>query len=178
MSGILERLNCAAAERGFPAGALATDWLNGRRYPYPDETATGTITGLRLSSDAVELYQALVLASAFGLRSIIENLGENGLTIEKILATGGVSQKSPYVIQTVCDVTGLPVEVPLASQITALGAAIYAAVACGKYPDISSAQVRMCPKKSKYYSPDIARHEQCAELFEQYRSMRKKKASR
>ncbi len=158
-------------ELGVNFDVHATDWFNGRRYPYPNESEAATISGLRLHNDAVDIYCSLVRAACFGMANIIGNLRDEGVPIEKIIATGGISQKSSYIMQTISDVTGLCVSVPVAQEITARGAAIYAGVASGAHKDIESAQIAMCPKKTIEYKPNLSNTATYSKALKHYRTL-------
>ena len=98
-AAMLPALQAAAQALPPCSSPVALDWLNGRRYPYNRDDAVSTITGLNLSTDAPMLYQSLVEATAFGQKQIISQLLEHGVTIQNIIAVGGIAQKSDYVMQ-------------------------------------------------------------------------------
>lgn len=135
-------------------GLVALDWLNGRRTPYADQRLKGAVIGLSLGTDAVKIYRALVEATAFGSKAIIDRFSEDGLQIEEVVATGGIPQKSPLVMQILADIIGLPIKVALSTQSGALGAAIFASVAAGYYNNVYDAQQKMGSSFSKTYYPD------------------------
>jgi L-ribulokinase len=145
----------AAAEKLDPrqTGLTALDWLNGRRTPDANQLLTGAVTGLSLGTDAVRFYRALVDATAFGARAIVERFREQGVAIDEIIGIGGVARKSSLVMQTLADVLNMPIKVPANDQAVALGAAMFAAAAAGLYPDIPAAQAALCPPIEKTYIP-------------------------
>lgn len=147
---------------------VATDWFNGRRTPDADPRAKGTITGLTLATTAPQIFKALVEATAFGSRAINERLKEEGVAIDEIIAVGGISKKSRFVMQTMCDVIGKPIKVVKSEQACALGAAMYAAVVSGLYPDITAAQEAMCSGFSDEYRPDPERGRIYDRLYARY----------
>jgi L-ribulokinase len=151
----------AAAEKLDPrqTGLTALDWLNGRRTPDANQLLTGAVTGLNLGTDAVRFYRALVEATAFGARAIVERFREQGVAIDEIIGIGGVARKSSLVMQTLADVLNMPIKVSANDQAVALGAAMFAAVAAGLYPDIPAAQAALCPAIEKTYvpRPELAR---------------------
>ncbi len=112
--------------------------------------------GLTLGSDAPRVYRSLVDAAAFGARRITERFEENGVKIKDVIAVGGVAKKSPYVMQTVCDVMNKPIRVASELQTVALGAAIFAATAAGIYPSVEEAQKSMGSGFDKTYTPNPA----------------------
>lgn len=118
---------------------IALDWMNGRRTPYANQTLKGIIAGLTLGTTAPEMFKALVEATAFGSKRIVEHMRSQGLYIESINAIGGISKKAPYVMQTLADVLNMPIRVIRSEQTCALGAAMFAAVAAGIYKNITEA---------------------------------------
>ena len=135
-------------------GIIALDWLNGRRTPYADQKLKGAIIGLRLGTTAVKTYRALVEATAFGSKAIIDRFIEDGLKVNEVVAIGGIPQKSPLVMQIMADILDMPVKVAASSQAVALGASIFGAVACGYYKSISQAQKKMSSSFSVTYYPN------------------------
>ncbi|MDR0584283.1 MAG: ribulokinase [Treponema sp.] len=145
-----------AAAKIDPAdtGLTALDWLNGRRTPDANQLLKGAIAGLTLGSDAPRVYRALAEATAFGARAIVERFREEGVAIEGIIGVGGVARKSPFVMQIIADVLNMPISVPAGDQPVALGAAMFAAVAAGLYPDIPAAQKAICAPIENTYNPN------------------------
>lgn len=157
-SALLQSLSeCAERLPLSETDPVATDWFNGRRTPDLDAERKATIAGLDMSTDAPEIYRALVEATAFGSRAILERFISEGVEIGSVMAVGGISRKSPFVMQTLADVMGIPIAVLDSSQACALGAAMYASVHCGLHPDISAAQRSMRPSVSRTYLPDPSR---------------------
>jgi L-ribulokinase len=153
------------------SGVIALDWLNGRRTPDADQRLKAAIAGLSLGADAPRVYRALAEATAFGARAIAERFREEGVAIEGIIGIGGVARKSPFVMQILADVLGMPISVPAGDQPVALGAAIFAAVAAGLYPDIPSAQKAICSPVEKVYTPDPKAAEAYRELYWRYKAL-------
>jgi L-ribulokinase len=122
---------------------LALDWFNGRRTPDANHTLKSTITGLHLGVDAVQLFKALVEATAFGAQRIAERFQDEGIAINEVIALGGVAKKSGYAMQVLADVMNRPIRIVNSENACALGAAMFAAVAAGIYPDIDQAQQAM-----------------------------------
>ncbi|MDR1970788.1 MAG: ribulokinase [Treponema sp.] len=161
------------AERLDPSESapLALDWFNGRRTPDVNALVKGAITGLSLGTDAVKLYRALVEATAFGARAVVERFREEGIAVEGIYAVGGVARKSSLVMQVLADVLGMPVAVRKSDQAVALGAAMFAAVTAGLYPHIPAAQEALCPAVEKTYSPRPEPHKTYNALYARYRTL-------
>ena len=160
----------AAAEQIPPgeSGILALDWLNGRRSPDANQALQGALFGLRLGSDAPRIFRALVEATCFGSRAIVERFREEGVPIKGVIALGGIARKSPFVLQTMADVLGLPIRVARSEQTCALGAAMFAATAAGLYPDVQAAARAMGSGFDQTYYPDPAREAVYERLYRQY----------
>jgi len=152
-------------------GITALDWVNGRRTPDADQSVAMAITGLKMGSHAPQIYKSLVEATAYGARAIIERFKNEGVNIEHVVTIGGISKKSDFVMQTCADVWNCSIDVLESEQSCALGAAIYAAVAAGIYPDVNSAQQVMASPVEKSYQaiPDnAAKYEP---LYQQYQAL-------
>ena len=147
---------------------LATDWMNGRRTPDANQLLTGSITGLTLGSTAPLIFRALVEATAYGSKAIVDRFVENGLEIKEVIGIGGISQKSPFVMQTLANVLGMPIKVAKTEQACAFGAAMFAAVAAGIYGLVEDAQHAMGLGFTHTYHPDEADHQQYQELYAKY----------
>ena len=147
---------------------VATDWFNGRRTPDADYTRKGSITGLTLGTGAPAVFKALVEATAFGSRAINERFAAEGVKIGEIIAIGGISKKSPFVMQVMSDVIGVPIKVVRSSQACALGAAMFAAVIAGVYDNIADAQKAMGAGFDAEYFPDYERKAIYDKLYAKY----------
>lgn len=147
---------------------LATDWMNGRRTPDANQLVKGTITGLNLGSSAPLIFRALVEATAFGSKAIVDRFLENGIAIESVTGIGGISLKSPFVMQTLADVLNMPIKVAKAEQACAFGASMFAAVVAGVYDKIEDAQQAMGQGFIAEYRPDAGRHQVYRALYEKY----------
>lgn len=147
---------------------VALDWFNGRRYPYNNDQASSAVCGLDLSVSAPALYRALVEATAYGQRRIVTGLTEHGIRIDRIVAVGGIAQKSPFVMQTLSDVLQRPITVSPVSQTCALGAAIYASVGAGLYANVEQAQAAICRPCRTIYQPDPAAAAYHAQKYQRY----------
>jgi len=147
---------------------LAIDWLNGRRTPDANQALKAAITGLSIGTNAPAIYRSLVEAVAYGSRAIVERFREQGVDVKRVVATGGVAKKSAFVMQTLCDVLNMPIEVAASEQTCALGACICAAVASGLYPDVLEAQKKLASPVLDHYVPDTKRSELYHELYKDY----------
>ncbi len=128
-------------------GLLALDWNNGNRTILVDQRLTGLTLGTTLHTSRAEMYRALVEATAYGARAIIERIKEHGVPIQRIVCSGGIAEKNPVLMQIYADVTGCEMLVSRSSQACALGSAISAAVLAGAHSDFASAQAAMTGTK-------------------------------
>lgn len=139
------------------SGLLALDWWNGNRSVLVDVDLTGMILGMTLLTKPEEIYRALIEATAYGTRKIVETFRENGVPIHEFYASGGISLKNPMAMQIYADVLGIPVKIGGTTQGPALGSAIFAAVAAssnhGGYDDIFKAANVMGKLKDTIYTP-------------------------
>ncbi|MDR2775925.1 MAG: ribulokinase [Tannerella sp.] len=150
------------------SAVIATDWMNGRRTPDANQLLTGTIAGLTLGSTAPRIFRALVEATAFGSRAIVERFTNEGVRIDNVIGIGGIALKSPFVMQTLSDVLNRPIKVCMTDQACALGAAMFAATAAGIYDKIENAQKAMTSGFTKEYIPNGENARQYGEIYEKY----------
>jgi L-ribulokinase len=162
-----------AAERLSPAESapVALDWFNGRRSPDVSALAQGAFTGLTLGTGAVKLYRGLAEATVFGARAIVQRFQEEGIPIDTVYAVGGVARKSSLIMQILADVLDMPIHARGSDQAVALGAAMFAAVAAGLYPDIPAAQGALCPPVERTYRPNPERVPVYNALYRRYREL-------
>ncbi len=168
---LLDELSKQASELPIQENLISLDWFNGRRYPYANEDVRGVIAGLTIGTTPPQLFQSLVLATVFGWKRIIDALISEGVTINKIIAVGGIAHKSPYIIQTMANVSQCEISVSGATQACATGSAIYAAVACGAYKSIQDAQKDICPGYTKVYYPQKENEQAYKNAFAKYCSL-------
>lgn len=167
-----EELNADALKIAPGAsGLLALDWLNGNRTILVDPLLTGLIVGLNLHTTPAEVYRACVEATAFGALRIIDRMQEYGVKVERVVACGGIADKSALTMQIYADVFDRPVFIARSEQTCALGSAIFAAVVAGEYPDALSAQAKMAGLKDVSYSPDPARAATYKKLYALYKDL-------
>jgi L-ribulokinase len=171
--GWLERK--AAAYRPGETGLLALDWWNGNRSVLADADLTGLIVGLHLQTKPEEIYRALLEATAFGTRTIIEAFEETGIAIDELYACGGLPQKNRLLMQIYADAAKREIKVADSTQTAALGAAIYAAVAAGSesggYDRLEEAVRRMTRVKPETFKPDPERAAAYDGLYRMYREL-------
>lgn len=139
-------------------GLLALDWWNGNRSCLVDVDLTGMILGMNLSTTPIDIYKALVEAVAYGKRKIVENFEQHGVRIDKLVATGGIAEKSCFVMQTFADVLNREIHITAVKNATAMGSAVFGAVVADKnkggYHSIKEAVHHMCNGVSKIYKPN------------------------
>jgi L-ribulokinase len=148
-------------------GLVALDWNNGNRSVLVDHDLSGLILGLTLATRAEDLYRALIEATAFGTRKIIESFEASGLPVRELFVAGGLL-KNPVIMQIYADVTRHPLHLIDSDQGPALGSAMHAAVAAGAYPDIHAASAAMGKVRRDVYAPDEARAGAYDALYEHY----------
>ena len=158
----------AARLRPGESGLLALDWWNGNRSVLMDADLTGLLLGATLGTRPHEIYRALIEATAFGTRKIIEAFTSKGVVIDALFACGGLAQKNPLLMQIYADVTGRPIQAATAKQACALGAAMYAAVAAGAHPNIHAAARKMVRPGRRIYQPNRAAQPVYDRLYAEY----------
>jgi L-ribulokinase len=149
-----------AALKPGESGLLALDWNNGNRTVLVDPRLTGLLIGQTLHSTRAEIYRALIEATAFGARTIIDRIRAHGVPVERVVCCGGIAEKNETFMQIYADVIGQPMLIAGSSQAPALGAALSAAVTAGSeaggYDDWGQAQQAMTSVKAKRFDPDPA----------------------
>lgn len=167
----------AEAERLTPgqSGLLALDWNNGNRNVLMDQQLTGLLVGQTLHTSRAEIYRALIEATAFGARVIIERLRQHGVPVERVVCCGGIAGKNPLFLQIYADVIGQPMLLAASAQAPALGAAIAATVAAGSraggHDRFEAAQRRMTSLETERFTPDPTAHAVYDELYALYREL-------
>jgi len=162
----------AARLRPGESGLLALDWWNGNRSVLVDVDLTGMLLGATLLTRAPEIYRALIEATAFGTRKIIEAFDANGVRVDELVACGGLPEKNRLLMQIYADVTGREIKVTASKQTPALGSAMFAAVAAGKgvggYDNIVEAAQRMPRLQKRTYQPMPQNQQVYDRLYEEY----------
>ena len=154
------------------SGLLALDWWNGNRSVLVDADLTGLLVGATLATKPEEIYRALIEATAYGTRIIIETFEENGVPVHEMVACGGLPEKNPLLMQIYADVTGRPFKVSASSQTSALGSAMFGAVAAGAeaggYATIADASHAMARLKDRVFEPIEANRVAYDPLYREY----------
>jgi L-ribulokinase len=165
----------ASRLRPGESGLIALDWNNGNRTILVDPRLTGLIVGQTLHTSRAGIYRALIEATAFGARAIIERIREYGVPIDRVVCCGGIAEKNDLFMQIYADVIGQPMLIAGSPQAPALGAALSAAVtagsAAGGYDSWGEAQERMTTLKEKRFVPDEAAQAIYDELYGVYREL-------
>lgn len=138
---------------------IAIDWMNGRRTPDANQELTGTIAGISLGTDAPAIFKALVEASCFGAKAIVDRFIAEGIPVKGLIGLGGVAKKSPYIMQVMSDVMNMPIRIHKSEQTCAAGAAMFAATAAGIYPTVQDAMAAMGQGFDAEYKPNPERVE-------------------
>ncbi|MHB8731117.1 MAG: ribulokinase [bacterium] len=154
---VFERLGEEAARIAPGAsGLLALDWWNGCRTPLVDGELSGAILGLTLTTEPPEIYRALLEATAYGTRRVIETFEAGGVPITGVHACGGLAERNALLLQITADVTGRPIAAARVPDASAVGAAIYAVAAAEEASDMTDVVRRMGSAERVVYRPDGA----------------------
>jgi L-ribulokinase len=158
----------AANLRPGESGLLALDWWNGNRSVLVDVDLSGVLVGMTLATTPAEVYRALIEATAFGTRVIVDAFESSGVPVEAIVACGGLPERNKLLMQIYADVTGREFAVAASKQAPALGSAMFAAVAAGRYDSIVEASRHMARLGDEVYRPVDAHHAVYDELYREY----------
>jgi L-ribulokinase len=150
-------------------------WWNGNRTVLVDQRLTGLMLGMTLHTTPAELYRALVEATAFGARVIMERYEAYGVPVERVVNCGGIAEKNPMVMQIYADVMGRPVQISRSAQTCALGAAVAGAVvagaAAGGHADFGAATAAMTGVRAEVFTPIPERRAVYDRLYALYRQL-------
>jgi L-ribulokinase len=154
------------------SGLLALDWWNGNRSTLVDADLTGVLLGATLLTKPEEIYRALIEATAFGTRMIVETFRNNGVPVNEVFAAGGIAEKNTMMMQIYSDVLDMDIKISASSQTPALGSAMFGTVAAGKdrggYDSITDAAKDMGRVKDYIYQPIKANAQRYNQLFNEY----------
>ncbi len=163
----------AARLKPGESGLVALDWWNGNRSVLVDVDLTGMILGMSLATKPEEIYRALIEATAYGTRMIIDTFEENGVPVDEFYAAGGIAEKNSFVMQIYADVIGREIKISGSPQAPALGSAMFGAVAAGKsaggFDTIQEAAKVMAKVKNYTYKPVAGNVQAYEKLFAEYR---------
>jgi len=157
------------------SGLLALDWNNGNRTILVDPLLSGLLVGQTLHTSQAEIYRALIEATAFGARAILERLDEYGVPVNRVVCAGGIAEKNPMLMQIYADITGREMLISGSSQTCALGSAVSAAVVAGSekggYDDFKTAQDTMTCLKDESYKPHPEAQVIYNQLYVEYKKL-------
>lgn len=171
---LLNHLSKEAEQLPVTADDLVfTDYHNGRRTPDADFTLRAGAYGFGLGTTAVHVFKALVEATAFGSKAILERFRESEVPVRRVLATGGIPSKSPYVVQVLADVLETEIDVVDNDQTCALGSAVFAGVVAGLYADVGTAQQQIGAQVVRTFAPRHEYVEKYQGLYEKYVALTK-----
>lgn len=168
--------NLASKQKVGQSGLLALDWWNGNRSVLVDVDLTGMILGMTLLTKPEEVYRALIEATAYGTRMIIETFRKNGVPIYELYAAGGIVFKNPMMMQIYADVTGMEIKLSASPQTPALGSAIFGALAAGSerggYDNIADAAKAMSKvRKDLVYKPQVENVMVYDKIYQEYKNL-------
>jgi L-ribulokinase len=167
-----DELTAGAEKLGIgESGLIALDWHNGNRTILVDPKLTGMVLGMNLHTKPEEVYRALIEATAFGARAIVERLVEGGVAVNEVVCCGGIAEKNALLMQIYADVLNKPMKISRSAQTCALGSAIFGAVVGGVYPTAEDAQAQICGLKDTAYEPEVMRAARYDELYRVYRTL-------
>jgi L-ribulokinase len=162
----------AGEQRPGEHGLLALDWWNGNRSVLVDVDLTGMLLGATLATRPEDIYRALIEATAYGTRMIIDTFQENGIAVDEIVACGGLPERNKLLMQIYADVTGREIKVSASQQTPALGSAMFGAVAAGRkaggYDSIFEAAKHMARLKDEVFVPNAQHKEVYDQLYAEY----------
>lgn len=164
-------LEKAAAKAPGESGVLALNWFNGNRSILVNSDLSGLFVGITLSTRPEDLLRALLEATAFGARNIIENFEAHGAPVRRVVASGGIARKDPFTMQLYADILGREIAIAGTAQGPAMGMAISAAVAAGIYPDYPRAIAAMSHLSDTVYRPNPANRAVYDRLYAAYLSL-------
>jgi L-ribulokinase len=149
------------------SGLLALDWWNGSRTPLVDADLSGVILGYTLDTTPEAIYRALIEATAFGTRLILDAFGAAGLAVESVRVSGGLT-RNDLLTQIYADVTGLPLEICATDQASGVGAAMLGAVAGGAFESVDAAVRGLAQPPARIISPNAGHRATYDALYTEY----------
>jgi L-ribulokinase len=169
---VQERLEEEAAKlRPGESGLLALDWWNGNRSILVDAELRGLLLGMTLATTPFEIYRALIEATAFGTRVIVDAFESAGVPVESVIGCGGLPDRNALLMQIYADVLDREITVAASKQAPALGSAMFGAVAAGEHASIADASRHMTRAGAKTYHPDQSATAVYDQLYLEYRRL-------
>lgn len=149
-------------------GLIALDWWNGCRSVLMDSELSGLLIGTTLATRSHHIYRALLESTAFGTRRIIEAFTSQGVEIERLMGCGGLAHKNPHMMQLYADITGRPIDIAMAEQTCALGAAMHGALAAGAHSTMRDAAKAMARIRKEAYRSRRSSKDAYDALYREY----------
>jgi len=166
---IISELSKQASELPLEENSeLAMDWMNGRRTPDANQLLKGGFTGLTLGTDAPRMFRALVEATCFGAKKIVDRFNDEGIAVKGLIGLGGVAKRSPFIMQMMADVMNMPIRIHRSEQTCAAGAAMFAATAAGIHSKVEDAMAAMGSGFDAEYVPDPNKISIYAKRYKEY----------
>ncbi|MUP46042.1 ribulokinase [Gramella sp. BOM4] len=150
---------------------VALDWINGRRTPDANQELKSAMMNLSLGTKTPHIFAALVNSICFGSKMIVERFQEEGVKIDTVIGIGGVARKSGYIMQTLANTLNMPIKVAASDEAPALGAAIYAAVAAGLFPNVIEASKKLGSPFEAEYHPQPDKVSEIQKYMDEYRQL-------
>jgi L-ribulokinase len=150
---------------------LAMDWMNGRRTPDANQLLKGSFTGLTLGTDAPRMFRALVEATCFGAKKIVDRFNDEGIQVKGLIGLGGVAKRSPFIMQMMADVMNMSIRIHKSEQTCAAGAAMFAATAAGIHAKVEDAMAAMGSGFDAEYFPDPNKTSIYSSRYERYKEL-------
>jgi len=158
----------AAQQKPGQHGLIALNWFNGNRNILVDSSLSGMLLGMTLRTKPEDIMRALIEATAFGTRVIIDNYRDHNVYVGKIIAAGGIARKDPMTMQIYADILNMDINISESTQAPALAGAVQAAYAAGAYPTLRQAMIAMGAKCDKVYHPIPENVEIYAKIYDEY----------
>jgi xylulokinase len=141
--------------------------LAGERTPHMDPRAQGAYVGLTLRHHRGHLVRAAMEGVVFALRQGFDLMGELGVVVERVVASGG-GARHPLWLQLQADILNRPIYQTQTVEAAAAGAALLAGVGVGVYPDARSACRQSVRCGKKVVRPDPEKVARYAEAYQTY----------
>ena len=148
---------------------MGLDWFNGRRTPDADQNLKGAIANINLATDAPRIFRAVAESTCFGAKAIVDRFMEQGIAVKGLIGLGGVARKSPFIMQMLADIIGMPIRIHRSEQTCAMGAAMFAATVAGIYDRVEEAMQAMGQGFDREYFPNKIKTNIYASRYEKYK---------
>lgn len=157
------------------SGLVALDWWNGVRSPLMDFNLNGLMMGMNLQTKPEEMYLALIEATAYGTRMIIESFEKAGVEVNSIVLSGGIPAKNKMLVQVYSDICKKDIKVSSSDQAGALGAVILGILAADEsvtgYKNANEVSKVIGSVDDKVYSPNPENAAVYDKLYAEYETL-------